>query len=95
MAGSQDTSTKARLLVVSGKDAPELSVLEKLPPEVKLMGVGKTLADFPGWLPLQPELLPPSSLGVIQSCRHPLLLTNSGGAAYAPASRPPAGIMSV
>lgn len=48
--GSQDASTKARLLVVSGKDAPELSVLEKLPPEVKVVGVGKTLADFPGWL---------------------------------------------
>ena len=54
MAGSRDTSTKARLLVVSGKDAPELSVLEKLPPEVKVVGVGKTRADFAGWLPSQP-----------------------------------------
>ena len=56
MSGSQDASTKARVLVVSGKDAPELSVLDKLPPEVKVVGVGRTLADFPGGLPFSPVL---------------------------------------
>ncbi|KAK9824989.1 hypothetical protein WJX81_004929 [Elliptochloris bilobata] len=47
MAGSQEVDVKARVLVLSGKEAPELSVLETLPPEVKVVGIGKSRADFP------------------------------------------------
>ena len=34
------------LLVVASPDTPELSVLQQLPPEVKVVATGQTLADL-------------------------------------------------
>jgi hypothetical protein len=48
MAPGCEDNIKARLVVVSSPDAPELSVLKSLPPDVKVMGVGRSLSDFPG-----------------------------------------------
>ena len=39
---------KARLLVMSKPGAPELSVLESLPPEMKVVGIGRSPEDFSG-----------------------------------------------
>lgn len=36
----------ANLLVVASPDTPELSVLKQLPPEVKVVATGQTLADL-------------------------------------------------
>jgi hypothetical protein len=39
-------SHKARILVLSAPDAPELSVLERLPQGATVLGVGRTLEDL-------------------------------------------------
>ncbi len=48
-AGHQEEGVKARLLVMSSPEAPELSVLQSLPPEMKVVGIGRSPEDFPGW----------------------------------------------
>lgn len=47
-AGHQEEGVKARLLVMSSPEAPELSVLQSLPPEMKVVGIGRSPEDFPG-----------------------------------------------
>jgi hypothetical protein len=37
---------RVNLLVVASPEAPELSVLQRLPPHVKVVGTGQTLADL-------------------------------------------------
>lgn len=37
---------QANLLVVASPDTPELSVLKQLPPEVKVVATGQTMADL-------------------------------------------------
>ena len=39
-------SPKARILVLSAPDAPELAVLERLPQGATVLGVGRTLKDL-------------------------------------------------
>jgi hypothetical protein len=39
---------KARILVLNNRDAPELQVLDKLPPEARVVAIGRSLDDFSG-----------------------------------------------
>jgi hypothetical protein len=39
-------SKSVNLLVVASPEAPELSVLKQLPPEVKVVATGQTLSDL-------------------------------------------------
>ena len=48
MAGHQEEGVKARLLVMSSPEAPELNVLQSLPSEMKVVGIGRSPEDFPG-----------------------------------------------
>lgn len=47
------SAVKAKLLVVSGTNSPELAVLKDLPPEVEIVGVGKTPEDLAHLTPEQ------------------------------------------
>ena len=46
MADATNHVDKARILVLAPPDAPELEVLKSLPPNCRLVGVGKTLEDL-------------------------------------------------
>jgi hypothetical protein len=67
MAPGREDNVKARLVVVSSPDAPELSVLKSLPPEVKVMGIGRSLSDIPG-VPAQVQASPVLTAQVPEHC---------------------------
>lgn len=48
MAAKRSGTGDVNLLVLSGQNAPELKELEQLPPQVKVVAVGRTLEDFAG-----------------------------------------------
>jgi len=48
MSVQANQAAKARILVLHTPDAPELKVLERLPSEITIVGIGRTYEDLSG-----------------------------------------------